>query len=62
MHGMANDIPFTKPVMIQTFFILAQQSPTGLYFTGHIPVLLNVHNLFGNNNLLSIFDQVTTLL
>jgi len=33
----------------------------GLYFIGQIPSHAIVLNLFGNNNLLDVFDQVTTV-
>ena len=59
---MADDIPSTELAMILTFFIRAAAiSHRGLYFIGHIPTHTIVLNLFGNKNLLSVFDQVTTI-
>ncbi len=55
-------IPSTELAMILTFFILVVAiSHRGLYLNGHIPSHKIVLNLFGNNSLLDIFDQVTTL-
>jgi len=48
--------------MILTFFVLAAAiSHGGLYFIIHIPSHTIVLNLFGNNSLEGMFDQVTTL-
>ena len=58
---MTYDIPFAKLAIILTFFVLAATISYGLMLHGQIPSHTIVLNLFGNNNLLGVFGQVTTV-